>query len=66
MKIARSKLTEEKGVPQRLNTLAREQMKKKLLTDILVDLTICDLEGWDKKEYLNDLKKTINSLIKYD
>lgn len=52
----------EEGAAPRLNQLAREQMKHKLLTDILIDLTICEVEGWDKTEYLKDLHKLIDSL----
>ena len=38
-----------------LNRLAREQMKKKLLADILVDMTVCEIEGISKLEYLDEL-----------
>jgi len=44
------------------NQLAREQMKFRLLKDIRMDLTICDLEGWDKMEYLNELRTLINEI----
>ena len=53
----------EKDASPRLNQLAREQMKHKLLTDIMVDMTICELEGWDKTEYLKDLINLLNSLM---
>ena len=45
-----------------LNRLAREKMKYRLLADISLDLVICELEGWDKLEYLNELKDMINAL----
>lgn len=45
-----------------LNRLAREKMKYRLLADISLDLVICELEGWDKTEYLNELKDMINAL----
>lgn len=45
-----------------LNRLAREKMKYRLLADISFDLVICELEGWDKLEYLNELKDMINAL----
>lgn len=38
-----------------LNCLAREQAKEKLLRDVLFDLNVCKLEGWDAKEYLDEL-----------
>lgn len=44
-----------------LNRLAREQMKLKLMQDIRTDLIVCEIEGWDKTEYLNELKDLINS-----
>jgi hypothetical protein len=44
------------------NRFARETMKYRLLRDIRVDLQICELEGWNKTEYLNELKEMINQL----
>ena len=44
-----------------LNRLAREQMKLRLLQDIRTDMMVCEIEGWDKTEYLNELKELINS-----
>ena len=38
-----------------LNRLAREQMKKRLLADILTDLMVCEIEGISKMEYINEL-----------
>lgn len=45
-----------------LNRLAMEKMKYRLLADISLDLVICELEGWSKTEYLNELKDMINEL----
>lgn len=45
-----------------LNRLAREKMKYRLLADIRFDLVICELEGWDKTEYLAELKEMIDTL----
>lgn len=47
----------------KLNILAREQMKTKLLTDILIDMQICKLEGWDIMQYLIEIKSLIDSII---
>ena len=47
-----------------LNRLAREQMKLKLLEDIRMDLIICEIEGWDKMEYINELNELVNSFGK--
>ena len=46
-----------------LQKLAREELKLKLLTDILLDIEVCKIEGWDYKQYLNELKDLINNLI---
>jgi len=47
-----------------LNRLAREQMKLKLMQDIRADLIICEIEGWDKMEYINELNELVNSFGK--
>lgn len=53
--------TIEKWAWKELNKLAREQMKLKLLKDITMDLQICEIEWFDKMEYINDLSNLINS-----
>lgn len=45
-----------------VNELARQQFKMRLLNDILTDLMICEIEGWCKIEYLNEIRKLINSI----
>lgn len=52
------KLSQEES--RTLNTLCRKQMINKLLADILVDMTVCELEGWDKTEYINELCEILN------
>lgn len=47
---------------KKLNRLARERMKQRLLTDILTDLQVCELEGWDKLEYITELRDMLNTL----
>ena len=49
---------------QKINDLARLRAKEQLLKDIAVDLSICKLEGWDHKEYISDLKNTIDDIYK--
>jgi hypothetical protein len=44
------------------NELARSRFKLQMLNDILVDLTICEIEGWSKKVYINELKLLINGI----
>ncbi len=43
-----------------LNDLARHKMILHLYNDIMVDLTICEIEGWDKMEYIRELQEVIN------
>lgn len=39
-------------------------MKHRLLADILADMQVCELEGWDKLEYLNELREMLDGLGK--
>lgn len=45
-----------------LNRLAREQLVRRLLADILTDLTVCRLEGWNPREYIDILKAEIDGI----
>lgn len=47
--------------PKELQETARSQMLNKLKKDIEIDLIICEMEGFDKKEYLLNLIKLIKS-----
>lgn len=58
------KMTYQKQHAKAVNDLARAKFKEKLLLDIVVDLTICEIEGWSKVDYLNELKDLINNLGK--
>ena len=46
-----------------LNTLAREQMKYRLMSDIRADIEVCKLEGIDYKQYLFELKSIIDGFL---
>jgi len=46
-----------------LNVVAREEMKTKLLNDILIDMEVCRLEGWDIMQYPIELQKLITNII---
>lgn len=59
-------LIDAKETCRALNDLARHQMIRKLLADIMTDLMICEIEGWDRLEYLNMLKCEINALGERD
>lgn len=55
---------DNKEIAWKLQTLAREQMKHKLLCDILQDISVCKIEGWDYKNHLIDLKNEIERFLK--
>jgi hypothetical protein len=46
-----------------VNELARKKFQASLLKDIIFDLKVCEIEGWDKKEYINEIKNLVNSII---
>lgn len=48
------------NVSKALNRLARQQMIERLYRDILIDMAVCEIEGWDKMEYIKDLQEVIN------
>lgn len=48
-----------------VNDLARKKFEERLLNDIRCDLMICEIEGWNKLEYIEELKNLINSLGNY-
>ena len=45
-----------------VNDLARLKFKEQLLKEIMFDLMVCEIENWDKKEYINELKKLLNGI----
>lgn len=40
------------------------QMILKLETDILHDMQVCEVEGWDKTEYIRMLYEVLNHFMK--
>lgn len=42
-----------------LQQLAREQMKQRLMQDILFDIEVCRIENWDYFDYLRQLHELI-------
>ena len=44
-----------------IERVAREKAKLRLLSEIRMTLEICDLEGWDKSEFIKELQELINS-----
>lgn len=53
---------EDPATAQTVNEFARARLKHKLLADILVDLMICEIEGWCKREYIRDLRALLNGI----
>jgi hypothetical protein len=47
---------------QKVNELARKRVQEYLLKDIMFDLMVCELEGWNKLEYIKELKRLINAV----
>ena len=45
-----------------LNDLARHKAIVRILNDIRMDMEICEIEGWDKNEYLNLIRQLLNSI----
>lgn len=61
-----NKMIEKNGIPifpeKTVNDLARLKFKEQLLKEIMFDLMVCEVEGWDKKEYINEIKKLLNGI----
>lgn len=49
-----------------VNELARQEFKHRILNDILFDLMVCEIEGWSKLEYINEIRCLINSIGRQD
>ncbi len=45
-----------------VNDLARLKFKEQLLKEIMFDLMVCEIENWNKKEYINEIKKMLNGI----
>lgn len=43
------------------NQMCREEEKCKLLSWIQADIAVCELEGWKKTEYIEELQELLNS-----
>lgn len=58
------KLDNNPLTPYHLQKLARLEMITKLERDIIMDMEVCKLAGWDKMEYINQLRELINGFGK--
>lgn len=52
----------DKETAKALNDLARHKAIVRILNDIRMDMEICEIEGWDKNEYLNLIRQLLNSI----
>ena len=52
----------DKDTARALNDLARHTAIVRILNDIRMDMEICEIEGWDKNEYLNLIRQLLNSI----
>lgn len=50
--------------PKLVNDLARKHFELRLLADIRFDLSVCEIEGWSKTEYIDELCELIASIHK--
>ena len=55
---------DRKETAYRLQQVARHEMIFRLYNDILMDMTVCEVEGWDKLEYIRELQDMINHFTK--
>lgn len=54
----------EEAPPKLVNELARKRFELRLLADIRLDLSVCEIEGWSKTEYIDELCELLNSIRK--
>jgi hypothetical protein len=47
-----------------VNDLARKKFEQRLLSDLMIDLTICEIEGWCKMEYIRELRRLLASIAR--
>ena len=61
--VEKQKATENIPFPAKtVNTLARKKFQEQLLKEIHFDLMVCEIEGWNKTEYIKELQKLLNSI----
>ena len=53
-----------KEIAYALQINARHEQIERLLKDILTDITICKLEGWNWREYPQMIKSEIDRILK--
>lgn len=53
---------DEKRACKLLNDVARHHMIERIYKDILCDMQVCEIEGWDKTEYIRLLRDKLNNI----
>ena len=53
-------IEQKKETARAMQELARHEMIVRLEQDILMDMAICDIEGWDKMEFINQIGELID------
>lgn len=51
-------------IPKKLQELSRHEMIARIYQDILIDMTICKIHGWNVLEYPKMIIAEINKLLK--
>ena len=46
--------------PRKLQELARHQFITRMYKEILFDMQVCEIEGWDRMEFINQIKEALN------
>ena len=46
-----------------LQVLAREELKLRVLQDLLIDISVCRLEGWDPREFARELVALVRGVV---
>lgn len=59
-------LDDNPDTPRKLNDLARYQAIVRLEQEILFDMRVCEVEGWDKMEFIKMIQELINGFCKED
>lgn len=49
----------DKETARAMNDLSRHKMILRILNDIRIDMEICDIEGWDKTEYVRLIQDAV-------
>ena len=64
MGLSRNAILPKDATPEmrrKYNELCRREERCKLLAWIQADIAVCELEGWDKTEYIRELQELLNS-----